>query len=259
MLFEVTRDGHVIHLFGGSRPTPERWSSPAVEAVVSTCSEFWNETPDMGPEVQALAVKYGVDPARPLATWLTEDDRARIDAAAAAKGANAAILAAVRPWLAAQILRMAADAHDGLSYENSPDAVLTKCANDAGLPIHSEFGAPEDTLRTFASMSPEAEVQYLRYTLYEIESGIERVTQHAAALARGDITPIADEAAMMRREWPALYEELAVARNRAWVPRIEALFGARTRAFVLVGSAHLVGDDGLLALLPGAGFTVSQA
>ena len=257
MLFEVSRDGHKIHLFGGSRPTPQPWSSPAIEALAASCEEFWNETPDIGPEAQALAVKYGIDPTRPLASWLTDDDNARVRAAVEASGANAALLAPLRPWLAAQVLRMAADAHDGLAHENSPDAVLTRRASEAGVPVHSEFGTPEDTFATFASMAPEVEVQYLRFTLYEIESGIDRVTEQAQAIARGDLGPSEDETAMMQREWPALYEHLLAARNRAWLPRIETMFAAHTRAFVAVGMGHIVGQDGLLQLLPAAGFGIS--
>ena len=258
MLFDVTRGDHSMALFGGSRPTPQPWSSPAIEALAASAEEFWNEAPEMGPEVQALAVKYGIDPAAPLATWLTDDDSARLRAAAEANGANAALLAPLRPWLAAQVLRMAADAHDGLHPEYAAESVLTKCAADAGLAINSEFGTPEDTLASFASMSPEVELQYLRWTLYEIESGSERVTLHAAALARGDLTPIAEETAMMRREWPALHEHLVVKRNHAWLPRIEAMMSVRTRAFIVVGTAHLVGDEGLLAILPPAGLSVSR-
>jgi hypothetical protein len=126
------------------------------------------------------------------------------------------------------------------------------------VPVKSEFATPEDVFASFASMSPQAEVQYLRFTLYEIESGIERVNEQAQALARGDLGPSEKETAMMRREWPALYEHLAAARNRAWLPCIEAMFEARTRAFVVVGTGHLVGEDGLLALLPAARFAVSS-
>ena len=129
----------------------------------------------------------------------------------------------------------------------------------AGVPVRSEFATPDDVMASFASMSPEAELQYLRLALYEIESGIERVTQHAVALARGDLTPIEEEAAMMRREWPALYDHLAVRRNHAWLPRFESLFAARTRAFVVVGTGHFVGDDGLLALLRRTGYSVVAA
>ena len=259
MLYEITRDGHAIYLTGGWRPTTEPWSSPAIEALAASAEEFWNEVPVIGPEAQALAPRYGIDPVAPLATWLSTDDASRVAAAAEAAGANAALLAPLRPWLAAQVLRIAFDARAGLAHAHSVEAVLTRRATEAGVPVKSEFGTPEGVFASFASMPPEAEVQYLRFTLYEIESGVPRVDEHAAAMARGDLGPIERETAMMREEWPALYAHLVVERNRAWLPRIDSMMLARTRAFIVVGTGHLVGEDGLLALLPRAGYAVRRA
>ena len=258
MLFEIERDGETILLFGGSRPTTTAWSSPAVEALVARCDEFWNEIPAMGPEVRGLVATYGVDPARPLDSWLSADDVNRLNAACAACGVEPSAIAALRPWLAAQVVRTATDGKLGLMHEHSAEAVLTRRAIDAGIPTKSEFATPEDVFAAFGSMPPEAEVQYMRFSLYEIESGTERVVRHAEALARGDMSPIEEETAMMRREWPTFHERLVLDRNRAWLPRIEAMLGARTRAFVLVGTAHLVGDEGLLNLLRIARYSVRQ-
>ena len=58
---------------------------------------------------------------------------------------------------------------------------------------------------------------------------------------------------------PQLYQRLLVDRNRTWLPKIEALFARAGRAFVVVGAAHLVGPDGLLALLRAKGYQVDAA
>ena len=56
---------------------------------------------------------------------------------------------------------------------------------------------------------------------------------------------------------PELREALLVGRNRAWTqPLLEAL-KARGKPLVAVGTAHLVGPDGLVALLQERGYTVS--
>jgi uncharacterized protein YbaP (TraB family) len=60
------------------------------------------------------------------------------------------------------------------------------------------------------------------------------------------------------KQEPRLYQRLLVERNRAWLTKIEALFDRQGRAFVVVGAAHLVGPDGLLAMLTAKGFTVQQ-
>lgn len=72
----------------------------------------------------------------------------------------------------------------------------------------------------------------------------------AAALERLGIDPL-------RREHPGLYRDLLVTRNRAWLGPLEALLATPETELVLVGALHLVGEDGLLALLRRRGYRVS--
>ncbi|PYR32174.1 MAG: TraB/GumN family protein, partial [Acidobacteria bacterium] len=57
---------------------------------------------------------------------------------------------------------------------------------------------------------------------------------------------------------PQMYQRLLVERNRNWLPKLEALFTRRGHAFVVVGAAHLVGPEGLLAMLKAKGYSVEQ-
>ena len=60
------------------------------------------------------------------------------------------------------------------------------------------------------------------------------------------------------RESPAIYQRLLVERNRDWVPKIAQCEAEPTPCLVVVGGAHLLGPDGLVALLGAAGFTLEQ-
>lgn len=62
----------------------------------------------------------------------------------------------------------------------------------------------------------------------------------------------------MKEGYPELYDSLLVQRNLNWMPIIEAMFGDADTEFVLVGAAHLVGEDGLLNLLRNNGYEVRQ-
>ncbi len=62
----------------------------------------------------------------------------------------------------------------------------------------------------------------------------------------------------MKEGYPALYAELLVDRNNNWMPLIENMFSEEGTEFVLVGAAHLVGDDGLLSLLQKKGYQISR-
>jgi uncharacterized protein YbaP (TraB family) len=212
----------------------------------------------LGPEAQALAVKYGVDADRPLATWLTEDDSARLAAAAESVGANAALLAPVRPWLAAQIMKMALESRAGVKFEHAAEHVLLRCAEAGNAVVRTEFNPPDGVFAYFSSMSPQAEVEYLRFTLVDVEAGPQAFIEEARATANGDLRGIQEKTELMRTDYPALHDELAAKRNRAWIPRIESMAVARTRALIVVGSGHLVGDDGVPALLQRVGFEVTS-
>ena len=55
-----------------------------------------------------------------------------------------------------------------------------------------------------------------------------------------------------------MYQRLLVDRNKAWLPKLEVLFARPRPAFVVVGAAHLVGTDGLIAMLRAKGYTITQ-
>ena len=57
---------------------------------------------------------------------------------------------------------------------------------------------------------------------------------------------------------PAAYQSLVVERNRNWMPQFDACLARRSPCFVVVGAAHLVGPEGLLALLQRKGYRVEQ-
>jgi uncharacterized protein len=60
------------------------------------------------------------------------------------------------------------------------------------------------------------------------------------------------------RHEPELYQRLLVERNRNWLPQLEALFARKGPALVVVGAAHLVGPDGLVAMLKAKGYAIEQ-
>ncbi len=63
-------------------------------------------------------------------------------------------------------------------------------------------------------------------------------------------------AADMRKETPQVYQQLLVARNQAWLPKIEQMFTSPDVELVLVGSLHLSSKDGLLAQLKKRGYMI---
>jgi uncharacterized protein YbaP (TraB family) len=64
----------------------------------------------------------------------------------------------------------------------------------------------------------------------------------------------------MRDEYPALYKRINVARNDAWVPKLEKRLrdSHDANTLVVVGSLHLLGGDGVVEKLRAKGYKVER-
>ncbi len=74
----------------------------------------------------------------------------------------------------------------------------------------------------------------------------------------GDDEALAEELASEFAGAPELYRSLMVDRNRNWVERISGLLDDSRDYLVVVGALHLVGPDGLPALLAARGLRVTR-
>ncbi|WP_428310831.1 TraB/GumN family protein [Hydrocarboniphaga sp.] len=115
---------------------------------------------------------------------------------------------------------------------------------------------PGAQLAIFSTMNDAQSAQFLEATLQGMgESGSD-----PADLVRqwrsNDQSTMERTVADMKRVYPDPYERILGARNRAWIPRLEALFGESRPLMVVVGAAHLLGPDGLPVQLAARGWTV---
>jgi uncharacterized protein YbaP (TraB family) len=258
LLWSITGGRAPIHLFGGGPPTAHRWHDDAIERLVTEADVFWNEVPEITSDDLALAPRYGIDAAKPLAVWLTASDLERVDAAAAVVGADAQLLRPLRPWLCAQVLRQAAQSAAGLAPENAAESVLANVARNANVPVYSEMPTAEDAFALFSSLGREAEVALVSMWLDEIEDGLDAMVREAEAVASGDASVGERFVERMRSRYPALYGPLIVERNERWAGRISGMLERGERAFIYVGSAHLAGPDSIQGMLSAAGIATAQ-
>jgi uncharacterized protein YbaP (TraB family) len=116
----------------------------------------------------------------------------------------------------------------------------------------------EFQISRFDELTMEEQDRMLAATVRQLDTQKAAVTRLADAWRAGDAAAIEELVLQDFKQEPRLYQRLLVERNRAWLTKIEALFDRQGRAFVVVGAAHLVGPDGLLAMLTAKGFTVQQ-
>jgi len=97
----------------------------------------------------------------------------------------------------------------------------------------------------------------LRESLESADTELTEIKAIASAWRVGDVAAVEKLALSSLQDAPEVYQSLLVDRNRRWVPKIETCTQTR-RCFVVVGAAHLVGPDGLIALLKQKGYAVEQ-
>lgn len=114
-------------------------------------------------------------------------------------------------------------------------------------------------LNLLATLADGREAEFIEIALAELpQTGVE-LKRLLAAWRSGDLAQIErDVITPTAQQDPRSYQRLFVQRNQAWLPQLMAFFGNDQREFVLVGTGHLAGADGLIALLRAKGATVTQ-
>ena len=120
------------------------------------------------------------------------------------------------------------------------------------------FETAEFQLSLFDGMPMDQQDRMLADTLKDLDTEISNVNKMADAWKAGDASAVERIVLPDLQRDPVMYKKLLVDRNQSWLPKLEALFARRGHAFVVVGAAHLLGPDGLLALLKGKGYAVEQ-
>jgi uncharacterized protein YbaP (TraB family) len=163
----------------------------------------------------------------------------------------------MKPWMAAVSLIAPALKAEGFNTELGVDKHFFDRAKKAGM----ETRALETVVYQFDrldQMAPRLQEEMLRTTIRDLETQVSNVKSLADAWARGETGVIERIMLGSTSESPELYDRLLVERNRNWVEPVEACIKQKTACFVVVGAAHLVGPDSLVALLRKKGYAVEQ-
>jgi len=116
----------------------------------------------------------------------------------------------------------------------------------------------EFQMALFDGLPPDQQEQLLVGTLKDLDTELANLSRMVQAWKTGDASTLEEIVTKDLKSEPALYERLLAQRNRTWLPKLEPLLERSGRSLVVVGAAHLVGPDGLLAMLTAKGYRVEQ-
>jgi uncharacterized protein YbaP (TraB family) len=264
-LWRVTSPTSEVYLFGTLHALqPEtHWRTPAYDAAYAKASVVWFEA-DLGAAdaatVGLILNQYGVDPDRGLSEKLGAADLQALQGET-----DMARIEHLRPWAAALMLSMQPVLARGAKVEAGADMAVTREARTAGKQI-KVFETLEDQARMFSSLPEPAEIQYLADVIRQRRAPPVRLslTPSAESLETrwlaGDLARLGPGlAGEIAQGNPSLYEALLKRRNLAWADKLTAEMGQTSGVeLVNVGALHMVGPDGLPALLKARGFKVER-
>lgn len=169
---------------------------------------------------------------------------------------------AMRPFMVAGLLAVTEYSRIGYDASQGVDAYLIKSARAAMKPV-LELESVKGQVSLLAGMPKDLQEAFLENTLEGLERGRspDQVIGVINAWQTGDaklMQEVADQANRGMRKLDALDDLLIHARNRDMLRKIEGFLATNEQHFVAVGSLHLTGPRGLLAMLKDKGYEVTQ-
>ena len=163
-------------------------------------------------------------------------------------GLDADTTAQFQPWFAALTLEQLTLAQSGYEASAGVDAQFAQRAQADHKPIIALETIAEQ-MGFFTHLALDEQRQFLRSTLQDLDTAGGDTAAVVRAWERGDVKELERLARQEFDESPELMRRLTTERNRKWLPQITALLNDDHDDLVIVGAMHLIGDDGLVALL----------
>jgi uncharacterized protein YbaP (TraB family) len=156
--------------------------------------------------------------------------------------------ATLEPWGVAILLTSLEYARLGFDPEVGVEKQLQDLAARDRKPI-AGLETPEFQIGLFDALPMDEQLQLLDMTLEDIGEMPDTVDELYAAWRAGDLRAL--DALLLEgyREMPRLYADLVERRNRNWIAPIKALLEQDGDTLVVVGALHLVGEQGVVAML----------
>lgn len=250
-----TADGTSTVLLLGSVHMMRAEDQPLPEAVREAYGSADRVVLELDPRELAPAASRAalqrvgiVSPGRAAVEVLSEDEWQRAEGLAAAAGLELEPVAMAEPWFAAIALHTAALARAGYDPAHGVDLQVAEWAGRDAKPV-TGLETIDEQLLLFKNLDVDTQRQVLLKTLEELASLADDTAALVSRWREGDIAALEQRLEEDFRGFEDVYTRIVTSRNRAWLPGIEALLEQDGTSLVVVGALHLVGPEGVPALL----------
>ena len=257
-LWEVHGTRNSVYLFGSVhllKPGEFRFHE-ALERAYADAEAIYLEIDmdDLDPlELASATAARAVDPEGRGLDELMGPDAATARERAAAAGIDLGLLGQMEPWFAGLAVVTIALAREGYTAADGVEQRVQERAVTDGKEILG-FETIDDQLAALDGLELPLQRELLLKSLEDASQPAEALGKFLDAWREGDDGALARELADEFDAAPALYRSLMIDRNRRWAGQIEDLLDDGQDYLVVVGTLHLVGPDGLPAMLEARGY-----
>ncbi len=264
-IWKISKDGRTSYLGGtvhilkaSDFPLPGKY-----EELYEKCDKLVFEadvTAVQDPQViQSMMSEMMYADGRTLKTELNKKNYKKVKKLAKANGLPMLALDQMKPGMLMTTFSVMELQKSGVSESGVDPYFQNMVKEDKENPKPIEyFETPEFQLNMLANMGMDDPNKYVKYSLKEMKKPTSDFSEMTAAWKTGDSKVFEDIITQMKEDDPGQYNVLLKKRNENWMPMIKEYLEDDPMEFIMVGAAHLFGEDGLLNLLEKAGYTVEQ-
>jgi uncharacterized protein YbaP (TraB family) len=261
--WKVTGKAGVLYLVGSVHLLTKDFYplSPALDQAFAR-SDVLVEEVDLeeltSPQAQLTMLARSMLPAgQSLDTVVSRETFARVSKRVEEIGLPIEPLKRFKPWALALTLASLEWQKAGFDAELGLDRHFYDRARKDGMAVQG-LETAEYQISRFDGIAMPQQERMLIDTLSELDTEMANITSLTRSWKAGDADAVERVVLQELKRDPAMYQRLLVERNKNWMPKIEALAARAGSAFIVVGAAHLVGPDGLLAMLRARGYRIEQ-
>ena len=119
------------------------------------------------------------------------------------------------------------------------------------------FETPKEQMEFIVKMGEGKENEFIEKFFEDVEKNLHDLDKIIKSWKKGD-NSILIKYLQDFKKYPSSYQNLLVKRNSNWLKKIEKYLKTPKVEFILVGTAHLIGKDGLITKLRNLGYRVKR-
>jgi len=240
-------------------PPDIKWKSDELAKRLASAEEIWFEIlpgSENDSDLEAVMAELAFNPNGSLTSQLNAQELEALKTAITPLNMSLSAANEMQPWFLTNLVAIGALIEKGFAPNAGVEKQLYPLV--AGKKIRA-LETAESQMRMLASLPEETQMEMLRQTLLDMNEGIDELKGLAADWAIGDVEDLEENLLdEMKRETPVAYDAVFTARNKNWADQIEREMQGSGTDFIAVGAGHLVGRDGVPALLRARGYSVNR-